>query len=90
MKAIAKRRRSDGSRRITLVVSVLAAIAYLAFPLGHDTTTGSAGYIPAGRVDRFKEGEPVKVDLLADKIDAWNRVEQVKIGSAWVVNTGGK
>src|SRR5687767_8623511 len=31
MRAFAKRRRSDGSRRITLVVSVLAAIAYLAF-----------------------------------------------------------
>ena len=66
------------------------AIAYLAYPLSHDTTTGSAGFIPAGRVDRFKEGEPVKVDLLADKIDAWNRIEQVKIGSAWVVNTRGK
>ena len=31
MKAFAKRRRSKGSRRITLVVSVSAAIAYLAF-----------------------------------------------------------
>src|SRR4051812_4654684 len=66
------------------------AIAYLAYPLSHDTTTGSSGFIPAGRADQFKEGEPVKVTLLADKIDAWNRVEQVKIGSAWVVNTGGK
>ena len=31
MMSYAKRRRSDGSRRITLVVSVLAAVAYLAF-----------------------------------------------------------
>ncbi|MEY4547635.1 MAG: hypothetical protein RL685_3830 [Pseudomonadota bacterium] len=66
------------------------AIAYLAYPLSHDPTTGGKGYIPAGRVERFKEGEPVKVDLLSDKMDAWNRIEQVKIGSAWVVNTGGK
>lgn len=66
------------------------AIAYLAFPLSHDTTTGAQGFIPAGRLERFKEGQPVKVDLLSDKTDAWNRVEQVKVGSAWVVNTGGK
>jgi menaquinol-cytochrome c reductase iron-sulfur subunit len=66
------------------------AIAYLAFPLSHDTTTGAQGYIPVGRLERFKEGAPVKVDLLSDKTDAWNRVEQVKVGSAWVVNVNGK
>jgi Rieske Fe-S protein len=66
------------------------AVAYLAFPLSHDTTTGSGGFVTAGRAARFKEGVPVKVDLLADKTDAWNRLEQVKIGSAWIVNTGGK
>jgi Rieske Fe-S protein len=71
-------------------VTAVPAIAYLAYPLSHDTTTGSGGYITAGRSEHFKEGVPVKVDLLADKMDAWNRVEQVKIGSAWVLNKGGK
>ena len=66
------------------------AIAYLAFPLAHDPTSGGHGFVPAGRVERFKEGEPVKVDLIADKTDAWNRVEQVKVGSAWVVKLEGK
>jgi menaquinol-cytochrome c reductase iron-sulfur subunit len=66
------------------------AIAYLAFPLAHDTTTGAQGYIPVGRLERFKEGAPIKVDLLSDKTDAWNRVESVKVGSAWVVNVNGK
>jgi menaquinol-cytochrome c reductase iron-sulfur subunit len=66
------------------------AIAYLAFPVAHDTTTGAHGFIPVGRVERFKEGAPVKVDLISDKTDAWNRIESVKIGSAWVVNLGGK
>lgn len=66
------------------------AIAYLAYPLSHDTTRGAHGFITAGRVERFAEGAPVKVDLLSDKVDAWNRVEQVKIGSAWVVNLNGK
>jgi Rieske Fe-S protein len=71
-------------------VTAAPAVAFLAFPLTHDTTTGSSGFIPAARADRFKEGVPTKVDLVADKIDAWNRIEQVKIGSAWVVNSGGK
>ena len=66
------------------------ALAYLAYPLSHDTTTGSGGFIPAGRAERFKEGEPVKVDLLSDKMDAWNRIEQVKIGSAWIIRTNDK
>lgn len=66
------------------------AIAYLAFPLAHDPTTGAHRFIPVGRVERFKEGAPVKVDLISDKTDAWNRIESVKIGSAWVVNLGGK
>lgn len=70
-------------------VTAAPAIAYLAYPLSHDPTSGSDGFIPAGRLERFKEGEPVKVDLLADKRDAWNRIEQVKIGSAWIVNVGG-
>jgi Rieske Fe-S protein len=66
------------------------AIAYLAFPLSHDPTTGGTGFIVAGRAERFKENEPVKVDLIADKMDAWNRIEQVKVGSAWVVKINGK
>jgi menaquinol-cytochrome c reductase iron-sulfur subunit len=66
------------------------AIAYLAFPLAHDTTTGAHGFVAVGRLERFKEGAPVKVDLISDKTDAWNRIESVKVGSAWVVNLGGK
>lgn len=66
------------------------AIAYLAFPLAHDTTTGAHGFITVGRLERFKGAAPVKVDLISDKMDAWNRIEQVKVGSAWVVHTEGK
>lgn len=71
-------------------VTAAPAVAYLAYPLSHDPTSGSSGFIPAGRLERFKDGEPVKVDLLADKRDAWNRIEQVKIGSAWIVKIDGK
>lgn len=61
------------------------AIAYVAYPLKHATVSGSGGFVPIGKSERFKPGQPVKVDLFADKRDAWNRIVQVKVGSAWVI-----
>jgi Rieske Fe-S protein len=72
------------------VVVAGPALFYVAYPLGHTTVSDPQGFLPAGDVSHFKEGVPVKVDLFADKQDAWNRVVQVKVGSAWVVNRGGK
>jgi len=64
------------------------AISFLTHPLRTATTSGSEAYIPVGKLDHFDGSEPMKVDLYADKVDAWNRVEQVKVGSAWVMKRG--
>ncbi len=41
--------------------------------------------------DRSQFGEqPIKVDIYADRTDAWNRTRNVKIGSAWVVEQAGE
>jgi Rieske Fe-S protein len=66
------------------------AVAYVAFPIFHATVSGSGGFVKVGKSDAFKEGHPVKVDLFADKRDAWNRIVQVKVGSAWVLRDSGK
>lgn len=66
------------------------AVAYLAYPLTTSTTQGADSYLKVGRASRFKDGEPVKVDLIADKKDAWNRITNVKVGSAWVLRHEGK
>ncbi len=63
------------------------AAAMLAHPLQHPTTSGSDTFIPVGGLTSFGE-EPVKVDVYADRVDAWNRVVQVKVGSAWVLEQG--
>jgi Rieske Fe-S protein len=69
--------------------SVLGPVAGMAaYPLQSATTSGSDDFIPAGDRGAFGE-EPTKVDLYADKVDAWNRVVGVKIGSAWVLERGG-
>jgi Rieske Fe-S protein len=66
------------------------AVAYVAFPLGHPTVTGADGFVKVGKLDGFKPGQPAKVDVFADKRDAWNRIIKVKVGSAWVVREGDK
>jgi len=61
---------------------------FLGHPLRHDASGGEGDFIPAGPPISFGGDVPVKVDLYADQIDAWNRVVQVKIGSAWVLRSG--
>jgi menaquinol-cytochrome c reductase iron-sulfur subunit len=65
------------------------AMPYVLHPLFNETTSGSDDYVAAGKPSQFSS-TPVKVDLFADKVDAWNRVENVKIGSAWVLEQGGQ
>jgi Rieske Fe-S protein len=64
------------------------AIAYVAYPLTNETVSGSRDFIKIGKSEQFKPGAPVKVDVFADKKDAWNRVISVKIGSAWLMREG--
>ena len=63
------------------------AAAMIAYPLGHATTSGADAFVPVGGAAGFG-AEPVKVDIFSDKVDAWNRVVQVKVGSAWVMEQG--
>jgi menaquinol-cytochrome c reductase iron-sulfur subunit len=95
-------RDEDGSRRRFMLagagalgvcvagVTAAPALSFLTHPLRTPTTSGSDAFIPAGKLAQFKGGTPVKVDLYADKVDAWNRVVEVKIGSAWVFEQGGE
>jgi Rieske Fe-S protein len=69
-------------------VAAVPAVAYVGYPLAHATVSGSSGFVKVGKSDAFKPGQPVKVDVFADKRDAWNRVVKVKIGSAWMLREG--
>lgn len=73
---------------LAAVVGAPAAL-YVTYPLNHETVSGGSGFLRVGKSELFPEGAPVKVDVFADKRDAWNRIQQVKIGSAWVLRTGG-
>jgi Rieske Fe-S protein len=70
-----------------LLVAAPAA-GCLLYPLSHTTVSGGGQYLPAGKLSGIKEGIPTKVELYSDKRDAWNRVVDVKVGSAWLLKTG--
>lgn len=78
-----------GALGVGLAASVLGpTLVFLGQPLRHDATSGEGDFLPAGPETLFTGRAPVKVDLYADRVDAWNRVIQVKIGSAFVLRKG--
>lgn len=72
-------------------VVVAPALRYTLWPLaeGVKVTSGGEDFVVVGDKAQFG-ATPVKVDIYADRIDAWNRVQNVKIGSAWVVEIDGE
>ncbi|PRP95404.1 Cytochrome b6-f complex iron-sulfur subunit [Enhygromyxa salina] len=72
-------------------VVVAPALRYSLWPLaeGVEVTSGGDEFVVVGKRDQFG-AVPVKVDIFADRVDAWNRTKNVKIGSAWVVELDGQ
>lgn len=70
------------------VVAVPALRAIL-WPLDAEITSGGEDFVVVGDRSMFGK-DPVKVDIYADRTDAWNRTKNVKIGSAWVVEREGE
>lgn len=64
------------------------ALGYLVHPL-KNSGGGGGGFVPVGKRGGFG-ATPVRVDLHADRVDAWSRETDVKLGSCWVVEREGK
>ncbi|MEM9458180.1 MAG: ubiquinol-cytochrome c reductase iron-sulfur subunit [Myxococcota bacterium] len=71
-------------------ITAAPAVSFVTHPLRTPTTSGSDAFLPVGKLAQFAGSIPVKVDLYSDKVDAWNRVVDVKIGSAWVWKRDGQ
>ncbi|EDM75035.1 menaquinol-cytochrome c reductase, iron-sulfur subunit [Plesiocystis pacifica SIR-1] len=72
-------------------IVVAPALKYTLWPLaeGTEVTSGGDDFAIVGQRSEFGP-EPVKVDIYADRVDAWNKTRNVKIGSAWVVEREGQ
>lgn len=66
------------------------AVGYLMFPLREKVTSGGEEFVVVAKRESFSPGVPVKVDVFADVVDAWNRLEHVRLGSVWIVEREGK
>ncbi len=92
----------DPSRRRALSIGIgvlggglaaaplIPALGYLVYPLSNTITSAGEGFIDVGGRGQFGPTVPVKVDLFADRKDAWSVTRQVKIGSAWVLEREGE
>lgn len=69
-------------------VPAVPAIGYLLHPTAGEKK-GGGEFLAAGKRSSFAGGAPVRVDLYADKVDAWNRTQNVKLGSCWVLEKDG-
>jgi menaquinol-cytochrome c reductase iron-sulfur subunit len=67
------------------------ALRAIVWPLAEDAAVTSGGdeFVVVGKREAFGP-DPVRVDIYADRVDAWNRTQNVKIGSAWVVERDGQ
>lgn len=72
-------------------VVVAPALRAVLWPLADDAAVISGGneFVVVGKRKEFG-AVPVRVDIYADRVDAWNRIKNVKIGSAWVVERDGQ
>jgi Rieske Fe-S protein len=72
-------------------VVVAPAFRAVLWPLADDAGVISGGdaFVVVGKRKQFG-AVPVRVDIYADRVDAWNRIENVKIGSAWVIERDGQ
>jgi menaquinol-cytochrome c reductase iron-sulfur subunit len=72
-------------------VVVAPALRAVLWPLAADPAVISGGdeFVVVGERKQFG-AVPVRVDIYADRVDAWNRIKNVKIGSAWVVERDGQ
>jgi len=69
-------------------IPVVPALGYLGHPLRSGPGAQGA-LLPVGKRGDFG-ATPVRVDLHADRRDAWSRESDVKLGSCWVLELGGK
>jgi cytochrome b6-f complex iron-sulfur subunit/menaquinol-cytochrome c reductase iron-sulfur subunit len=80
--------------RLLAAVAGAAGCSALAYPVlsvvvAPASAGGSGGrWIPTVPLDSLAEGQPTRVELVADHRDAWTLEKAVQLGAAWVVRKG--
>jgi menaquinol-cytochrome c reductase iron-sulfur subunit len=67
----------------------LPAVAYLVYPLGRRIVETPDAFVPVGKLDAFPPDGVKRVEIVADRRDAWARSPKVSVGAAFVRRAGG-
>ena len=70
-----------------VIAGILAvpALRFLIFPAGRRVVSGSSDFVPVASAGALR-GKPLRVEITAAvQRDAWSQVENVRLGSAWLV-----
>ncbi len=83
-----------GALKVIAVTGGAVGAGALAVPAARFVVAPAAGGAGEGRwiktvaLDSLPEGEPTRVELIADHRDAWTLEKAVQLGAAWVVRRG--
>jgi menaquinol-cytochrome c reductase iron-sulfur subunit len=66
--------------------AAIPAVRFVAAPMGGEG--GSGLWVRTLRLEQLREGEPVRVAVVADRRDAWTLEKDVQLGSVWLVRRG--
>src|SRR5437899_1752926 len=65
-------------------------LAALASPARRDTAPArdASGFIPVIQIGDLPKGQPKRVEVTADDVDAWARQEKRVLGAVWLIKLG--
>lgn len=69
---------------VTVAAIAAPALVVVHDPLGRTTVAAGDAFVAVGPAERFAVDTPVRVELRADKRDAWSNPGVVVVGRAWV------
>jgi Rieske Fe-S protein len=70
------------------IILAIPALRFLAYPTGRKTVEGPDALLPVADADAVGE-KPLRVEITAlHERDAWAKVDNVRLGAAWLVRRG--
>jgi Rieske Fe-S protein len=68
-------------------VTMLPGLALLFHPLRRETVKGGKAPLRVAALRELKAGQPTRVEVRGELVDAWSRIPDVKLGACWLVKS---
>ena len=71
-------------------VVAIPGVRFLWHPVSHRTISSGDEPLRVAMLDEIKPGRPLRVTVVGNRIDAWLRLDNQKLGACWLVREGDK